>query len=147
VVDLIGRLSNPRRPFVESSVAGDADGLPVADEAPVRRVRPRHQRLEPCQVAELLKGYEAGQRLDALMATFGISKDTVLRHVDRAGMPKRSESRGWSDVDLGVASTMYGEGASLAVIGELFGIGSTTVWNRLRAAGVPLRSRPGWENR
>jgi hypothetical protein len=92
---------------------------------------------------ELLDDYRNGEKIVELASRFGINKPTMLHHVAAAGLPRRTDSRRWSSDDLGVASAMYQDGASLAVIGDRFDLGATTVWNRLRAAGVELRPRRG----
>jgi hypothetical protein len=42
------------------------------------------------------------------------------------------------------AARMYEEGASLARVGERFGVSAGTMRTRLLAAGVEIRPRAGW---
>lgn len=121
----------------------DLDDLDPPAAVPVRRLRPRARRLTSNEIDDLLVEYVNGEKILDLASRFGVSKSTVLHHVAAAGLPRRSEARGWSSDDLRIAVDLYRGGASLAAVGDRFRVGSTTVWNRFRAAGVELRSRPG----
>lgn len=116
-------------------------------EASVRPSRPRARRLTSDEIAELLDGCCNGEKVLDLAARYGVGKSTLLRHVADSGVPKRTETRSWSSEDLQAAVAMYREGASLTAVGDHFSIGSTTVWNRFRAAGVELRPPRGWDDR
>lgn len=144
MVDLIGRLSNPRAEPVRANFGDDLEHSAQVVEPVPRPSRPRRRRLTGPEVSDLLEGYRAGEKLGTLASRLGTSKDTDIREVTRAGIAKRSESLGWSGDDLLAAAEMYRAGASLASVGERFGIGSTTVWDRFRAAGISLRPRNGW---
>lgn len=85
----------------------------------------------------------AGEPIHDIATRHGIHRTTVIGHVTRRGLPRRSEN-GWSDQELQSAADMYATGKSLAAVGALFGIDPATVANRFRRAGVPIRARRGW---
>jgi predicted DNA binding protein len=88
----------------------------------------------------LIEFYTQGELIDALAAKFHISRTTVMKHVERAGAPRRRNvlTEGFDD-----ARQLYDQGWSLARIGKHFGVNATTVWHALRKAGVPTRDTHG----
>lgn len=117
-----GRLSNP------------------VGAAPTRRVQ---RRLTPTETDEMLAAYDAGDRVIDIAARFGVSRTTVIDHVGRRGLPRRSDA-GWSDDELRAAANLYANGHALAAVGHQFGVDASTVANRFRRAGLPVRRRRGW---
>jgi len=45
---------------------------------------------------------------------------------------------------LRAAADLYAAGHSLAEVGQRFGVDTSTVANRFRRAGLPIRARRGW---
>jgi len=105
-------------------------------------VRPVQRRLKPGEIDELLSAYRTGDRVLDIAARFGVSRTTVIDHVTRSGLPRRSDRR-WSDAELHAAADLYDDGQSLARVGRRFGVDASTVANRFRRAGTPIRPRRG----
>ncbi len=86
--------------------------------------------------------YSAGELVKVIAARFAVSRTTVIGHVTRSGLPRRSDLR-WSEPELQLAASLYADGYSLAV-GARFDIHAETVRARLQRAGVQIRTRRGW---
>jgi lambda repressor-like predicted transcriptional regulator len=67
----------------------------------------------------------------------------VLAHLDRRGVQRRSFPKSWDLETLTSAARRYANGSSLADIAAQYGLGPSTVANRFRRAGVPIRPRHG----
>ena len=118
----VGRYSNPPRP------------------GPVRQLQ---RRLTADEIDELLEAYMNGEPIRDIAFRHGVHRTTVIGHVTRRGLPRRSE-QAWTDQELRTAARLYASGKSLAAVGQHFGIDAATVANRFRRAGVPIRARRGW---
>lgn len=79
-----------------------------------------------------------------LAGRFGISRTTVIAHLDRRGVERRAIAKQWDDAARTVAARTYDKGHSLAYIATEFGLDPSTVAHRLRRAGVHMRPRRGW---
>lgn len=169
MVDLKGQLSNPRETLETLTSQGsptnrrsrtgrqrvsrqgserpgeDADeevgrySIPPGP-SPVRQVQ---RRLTTDEIDELLEAYVAGESVRDIAARHGVHRTTVIGHVTRRGIPRRSDD-GWSDAELRAAAGLYAAGHSLAEVGQRFGVDTSTVANRFRRAGLPIRARRGW---
>lgn len=84
-----------------------------------------------------------GDLIRDIASRHGVHRTTVIGHVTRSGLPRRSR-HGWSDQELQTAADLYATRQSLAAIGEHFGIDPATVAKRLRRAGMPIRERRRW---
>src|SRR4051794_20588242 len=89
-VELLGSYSNPDiLSRVRQVLAGQR-----TDRVPARTTRslPRKQaqtRLNAEEVEKLLGRYRQGAKINDLAAEFGIARTTVMKHVERAGAPRR----------------------------------------------------------
>ena len=113
------------------------------DHPPARTTRSlRHiqNRLSTDEVQRLIELYTRGELINALVAKFHISRTTVMKHVERAGVPRR---RNLLTERFDEARQLYDEGWSLAKIGKHFGVNASTVWHALRQAGVSMRDTHG----
>jgi uncharacterized protein (DUF433 family) len=138
LVELLGSYSNPDiLARLERILAGQNK-----DRASARTVRSRQtqRRLGPEEVADLVSEYATGRTIGDLATDFGIHRTTVLAHLERQGVKRRS---GIITGNLPVATLLYEQGWSLMKIGEHFGVDGETVRQALRKAGVPLRARNG----
>jgi DNA-binding CsgD family transcriptional regulator len=99
--------------------------------------------LEPNKVAELVRGYVDGRRVDDLASEFQINRSTVIGHLDRAGVARRWKKLHPADVQE--AKHLYGSGLSLAKVAGHFGVHASTVHSALRKAAVPMRDIQGRE--
>jgi hypothetical protein len=102
------------------------------------------RRLEQTEIDHLRAAYLDGDLVRDIATRFGVSRTTVIGHVTRRGLPRRSDI-GWSQSELRTAADLYAEGDSLAAVGERFGVDATTVATRFRRAGLTVRSRRGWD--
>ena len=90
----------------------------------------------------MVTAYEAGTSINELAATYGVHRTTVVRHLDRAGVSRRSTPL--AGLDIKELVDLYAKGWSLNRIGQHFGVQPTSVYYRLRRAGVTMRPRNGW---
>jgi len=90
-------------------------------------------------VQRLIQLYTQGELIDALAAQFH-SRTTVMKHVERAGVPRR---RNLLTQRINEARQLYNQGWSLATIGQHLGVNASTVWHALRKAKVPMRDTHG----
>jgi DNA-binding NarL/FixJ family response regulator len=121
--------------------------LPRLD-APLRRPSPRSKpsrarQLEDEQVQKLIAEYEAGATVYQLGRRFGISRQTVSRHLHRHGVTMRMQ--GLSPEQIEEAVRLYEAGWSLARIGKQLNVDAGTVHARLRERGVRMRDAQGRE--
>ena len=105
--------------------------------------RQAQRRLKPAEIDDLVAAYLAGDLVRDIAARHGVNRTTVISHITRRDVPRRSEI-GWTQSELRAAEAMYARGSSLATVGTHFGIDASTVANRFRRAGVPIRPRRGW---
>ena len=164
-MDLKGRLSNPldiaQIPVAQGPerVADPSEGLETAHirtsddhsegprEEKGRLSNPSQRRLSPTDIDDLVEAYQAGATISQLAVEFGIHRTTVAGHLDRKGVPRRSEATVWDDNALREAAELYATGLSLADVANRFGIDAQTVANRFRRTGVAVRPRRGWASR
>jgi AraC-like DNA-binding protein len=94
------------------------------------------------QVCELITMHERGDSIDELASAFGIHRTTVMTHLDRAGVERRT---GLIQRHLDEARRLYEDGSSLARVAEHFGVDAETVRRAFMDAGISLRPRRGWQ--
>jgi hypothetical protein len=108
VVDLEGQLSNPPRAVRSLTEQGSQrsceldDALRTSDSGPRtgpasgaseqrgQLSNPVQRRLTDTGTDDLVARYEAGSTVDALAREFGIHRTTVMAHLERRGIPRRS---------------------------------------------------------
>lgn len=108
---------------------------------PDRSPRQVQRRLGPAEVDRLVDGYRAGSTVRQLSAEFGVSRATVSAHLERQGLPRRYNRL--SGDALAEAGRLYGDGWSLARLGERYGLDAGTVRRALLKSGVQTRPRQG----
>jgi DNA-directed RNA polymerase specialized sigma24 family protein len=117
---------------------------PIGPQAAIPRTPKRvFRRLEPNKVAELIRGYVDGRRVDELASEFQINKSTVSSHLERAGVARRWKKLQSGDVQE--AKRLYESGLSLAKVAGHFGVQAGTVHSALRKAAVHMRDMHGRE--
>jgi DNA-directed RNA polymerase specialized sigma24 family protein len=142
MVEVMGRYLNPSdqgerlRELLEIAPTGSQAAVPRTPKRVFRR-------LEPNKVAELVRGYVDGRRVDDLASEFQINRSTVIGHLDRAGVARRWKKLHPADVQE--AKHLYGSGLSLAKVAGHFGVHASTVHSALRKAAVPMRDIQGRE--
>jgi transposase-like protein len=117
-------IDEPRRPAQETCAA-----------------RQHQRRLSPEQIEQLVAAYQAGEDMKTLAARWQLHRTTVAGHLVKAGIELRRQ--GLPDNRLRDAAQLYSEGWSCARLAERFDCNAETVRQRLKAAGVQLRSP--WE--
>ena len=105
-----------------------------------RSLRQIQHRLTADKVQQLIELYTQGELIEALAAKFHISRTTVMKHVERAGVPRH---RNMLTDRVNEARQLYDQGWSLAKIRQHLGVNASTVWHALRKAGVPMRDTHG----
>lgn len=100
------------------------------------------QRLDPQIRQQLARDYEAGIPTTELTQIYRLSKPSVLKLLQAAGVSMRRQ--GLDQEQTAEAVRLYRSGLSLVRVGERIGFGPTSVANALRAAGVRLRGRHDW---
>jgi hypothetical protein len=81
------------------------------------RSRQRQRRLSVTEVAELIKEYESQVPVGDLAKKFGVHRLTVTAHLQRHGVELRQV--GLAPEDITTAALLYGQGWSLARLGEV----------------------------
>ncbi len=113
---------------------------------------------------EIIQRYQSGETGQQIAFDYGVSKEAIYYHLNRAGIPRR-QSRGWYDlsdeirericainrantkekhhgyiaVDVEHLIKRYKEGATLQEISAELGIATPTVARRLKDAGITIR--------
>jgi len=92
----MGRLSNPRESFVQA-VALLPFLMRRPDRPPIRRPgRQAQRRLEPSEVAALIRQRTTCATIAALASEFAIHRTTVIGHLQRASTKSTSPRKGQS---------------------------------------------------
>ncbi|MBM3675933.1 MAG: hypothetical protein FJW88_13510 [Actinobacteria bacterium] len=82
----------------------------------------------------------AGTEINELAARFGINRNTVMTHLQRAGVPKqRRRGRTLDAEQLRAAGRLYESGVSLVSVGERFGVDKRYLSRALAEVGVVIR--------
>jgi AraC-like DNA-binding protein len=136
----LGHYSNPA-PAPTGELRSARDGGTPPPATPHRTQR----RLRSVEVDALVDLYQAGATITQLVERFRISRTTVMAQLDRRGVQRRAVAKQWDHKQLASAARSYADGSSLATIAAQFGLDPSTVANRFRQAGIPIRPRRGWD--
>lgn len=110
-------------------------------------ISPPHKvahRLTGAIVAEMVESYRAGRSSNDLARAHDVSKQSVLRLLQKQGVERRR--RGLSDDQVADAVRLYEAGLSVAAVAECVGAVPSTTYRTLQRAGVAFRPtgpRPG----
>jgi AraC-like DNA-binding protein len=138
----LGQYSNPTTEPAREDRSRPTDGAP-----PPTAPHPTQRRLRPTDIDALIDRYNARDTINQLAHRFAINRTTVIAHLDRRGVERRAVSKQWDHQTLTSATRDYADGSSLADIAARFGLDPSTVANRFRRAGIPIRPRRGWHYR
>jgi hypothetical protein len=116
-----GQLSNPPN---ESPRAGPV--MPLSATIEQSRSSRVQKRLRIAEVDELVAAYRAGGRVDALAARFDVHRTTVIAHLRRRHIKRRTTLTAWDHDMFSTAAALYASGQSLAAVAVRFGIDPST---------------------
>ena len=103
-----------------------------------RKTRKQHYKtLIRAEQDEICHLYSTGTLITTICSKFRISRTTVHRIWRSRGRPSRQ--RGLNEAQKDEAKTLYLEGKSLAALGKLFDVSSSTVRDCLLRQGVAMR--------
>lgn len=89
------------------------------------------------QAAALADGYKAGATIGELVEQAGLHRQTVIRHLVRAGI--ELPQRGLTDEQARAAAELYVGGLTLIEVGKRFGVSEGTIRACLNRQGVARR--------
>ncbi|MFI7195470.1 helix-turn-helix domain-containing protein [Nocardia nova] len=102
----------------------------------------RSRRLNEAERAALAQDYTSGMTVYELATKYGISRDTVSKHLHRMGVAMRRT--GLTEEQIEEAARLYIEQRwSLERIAGTLDVDHGTVWRRLRERGVRMRDTQG----
>jgi Helix-turn-helix domain len=157
-VDLEGQLSNPSRAVGSLAGQGSRASEPVDGSPQTTDSRPQHgpitsvseekgrlsnparRRLTGSEIDDLVARYEAGSTIEMLASALVIHRTTVMAHLERRSVSRRSPRKLTDDL-VAEAAHRYASGETLAEIAGIFDVAPSTLTRELRLAGIPIRPR------
>jgi transposase-like protein len=97
---------------------------------------------------ELKQAYVRLGSINAVANEHDVAYETARQWLRSAGVDLRSKGRPSdhaAELDMKKLTARYRNGESIASLAESVGVSPNTVRNRLLAAGVTPRRRPGWQ--
>jgi uncharacterized protein (DUF433 family) len=116
----------------------------VAPDQEGRLSNPVQRRLSEATVDDLVRGYTAGSSIDSLALQFGVHRTTIMDHLERRGVERRTVVRKMTNRTVREAVTHYEAGESLKVVAARFGVDAKSLAREFTRGGVPIRRRRGW---
>jgi hypothetical protein len=95
-------------------------------------------------VNDLVSDYLAGSSIDSLASGFGVSRTTIISHLDHRGVTRRKVVRKMTNRSVARAAKRYLSGESLKAVAARFGVDTRTLAREFGRAGVSIRPRRGW---
>lgn len=89
-----------------------------------------------------MEAYRDGSTLLDLAGRFQINRTTVIGHLKRRDVPRRSQPS-MTTADVEEATLLYATGASLADVAEHMGFDRKTIRKRVAEAGAVIRAPRG----
>ncbi len=141
VVGVSGRYLKQWEPDRFAQVIGKIEAAPARRPAEMNtkavQARRLDRRLSAAMIAELVAAYQAGTSTPELCKRYGLSKGGVLKLLGEAGVAMRKQPM--TDEQTELAVRLYGEGRSLAAIGDQLGKAKSSVREALIARGAAMR--------
>ncbi len=131
----VGHYSNPG----ESSGGEDRPGHLSATPPPAEP-RQAQRRLRHGQIDDLVDAYLSGDTVNDLAQHFGINRTTVMAHLERRRVGRRTPHK-LTDQMVTDAAQRYTGGETLAEIAERLGVAPSTLTRELQLAGITIRRR------
>ena len=100
-----------------------------------------HTRLDSQQIDDLVATYQSGSTIKELTAQFQVHHTTVSNVLERCGVPRRNRPLTPEQIEHAIKA--YQVGSSSKMIGDLLGVGGSTIWWTLRRAGLEMRDCHG----
>jgi hypothetical protein len=144
-VGLMRRYSNPvyqgslLRQMVE--MAEKSVKRQVREASSLPQIRRLNRRLSTEMIAELVQAYRDGAATTELRQRYDLSQGSVIKILHDHDVTMRRQ--GLTDDDAATATKLYRRGATLAGLGEQFGVSYSAVRRALVSAGAVLRPRGG----
>ena len=107
----------------------------TASKSPPYRM---HRKLNLDEQAELAALYQSGASMLELAEKFECHRNTVVRHLEKAGIDVRPQKKMTPDL-VAQATALYGQDHSLVEVGRPLGLEASTIGKALKRAGVTLR--------
>lgn len=101
---------------------------------------PVQRRLTNTEIDDLAAQYCAGSTIQTLAREFGLHRTTVMDHLERLGIARRTP-RKLTDPDVIDAAKRYASGSTLAEIADQLGVALSTLTRELRQASITIRPR------
>jgi hypothetical protein len=122
-------------------LAGQLANMQVKRPAPLPKMRRLDRRLSAEMIAELVQAYRDGAGTPELRQRYDLSQGSVIKILHSHGVQMRGQ--GLADGDIPLVANLYHSGATLARLGEQFGVSYSAVRRALIATGAVLRPRGG----
>lgn len=140
VVEALSSTSRPVKRLLDLATAWP--NRDTYDASHIRSYRVMRQ-LQPADIDEMMKIYEAGATVYELAEQFSINRKTVGKHLRARGIDTKPP--GLHPDDVPAAAELYRAGWSLARLAEKFDTTANTVRARLLEVGVVMRDTQGQE--
>lgn len=92
------------------------------------------------------RDYKAGQSIRDLSIAYGVSRETMRRHLGKAGVDIRPNIKG-NPIDAAKVVELYGQGLTLSEIAARLGVTYSGAYKALRGADVAVRDDRGNQQR
>jgi hypothetical protein len=102
------------------------------------------RRLSAEAIAELVQAYRDGASTTHLRQRYDLSQGSVIKILREHGVEMRGQGLAYGDISA--AAKLYSSGATLAQLGEQFGVSPNAARRALVSVGVVMRPR-GRSNR
>ncbi|MGA5342476.1 helix-turn-helix domain-containing protein [Streptomyces griseoincarnatus] len=126
----------------EGWVSLHVEPVPV-DPAVATEVR-ECRMLSADEVAQIAEEYQRGVGVNELARRYGAHRQTIDRHLERAGVSKRPLTKMTLE-RVEQAKRLYDRGLSTYEVAEKLDVSASTIWKALKRAGVQMRDVRGRE--
>jgi transposase-like protein len=144
VVVTVGRNLDPDSIKPRPVNASESDVQEVPGRLSNPSPHPVQRRLSPADVDDICASYIGGTSIDELARSHGVNRTTIIKHLDRHGVPRRRVVRKMTDALVAEAAVEYLDGRSLATVANRFNVAIRTLRREFSKAGIATRPRQGW---